>query len=203
MTDIADLTDRLWANRTAKGLNTTDVTYEFMLTVREVSEAFDAWRKGEDYASELADSAIFLFGLARMLDVDLDAAIRDKMTVNESRDYAPGPTGAMVKVTHSAAPATADKALVTALWERHRPDGTITVADVTRSFNLRTRSWVAMRFNNATNGVDPLRGVALTRTPALGVWGVMFARRCVTCDLWIPDKMNHPHTLEPAAWETS
>jgi hypothetical protein len=72
-----------WDNKVAKGFNTTDVPLEFCLLQSEVAEAFDSWRKGRvDVGEELADAAIFLFGLAQMTGVDLDEEVEAKMAEN-------------------------------------------------------------------------------------------------------------------------
>ena len=89
---------RAWANKLAKGFNTTDVPLEFALLVEEVGEAFSAWRKGRpDLGGELADVAIFLLGLAQMTGVDLAAEVDAKLTLNEARTYGPLPNGTLVK----------------------------------------------------------------------------------------------------------
>ena len=41
-----DAQARAWANKVAKGFNTTDVPMEFGLLYEEVGEPFSAWRKG-------------------------------------------------------------------------------------------------------------------------------------------------------------
>ena len=100
MTDFADAQRRAWANKVAKGFNTTDVALEFALLHGEVSEAFDAWRKGrhpDDVGEELADVAIYLLGLAEMTDVDLGAEVAVKLAVNEARAYVRLPNGTPVK----------------------------------------------------------------------------------------------------------
>jgi hypothetical protein len=87
-----------WENKLAKGFNTTNVPLEFCLLSGEVAEAFDAWRKGRpDVAEELADSAIFLLGLAEMIGADLQEAVAAKLAKNESRKYRQLPSGVMVK----------------------------------------------------------------------------------------------------------
>ncbi len=89
---------RAWANKLAKGFNTTDVPMEFGLLVEEVGEAFSAWRKDRpDLGAELADVAIFLLGLAQMTGVDLAAEVEAKLTLNEARAYAPLPNGTLIK----------------------------------------------------------------------------------------------------------
>jgi len=88
MTWLSDITDELWANKLAKGFNTTDVPLEFCLLTAEVGEAIDAWRR--DPASlpgELADVFLFLLSVARMNGVDLEQAVTEKMAVNAGRQY--------------------------------------------------------------------------------------------------------------------
>jgi NTP pyrophosphatase (non-canonical NTP hydrolase) len=87
-----------WDNKIAKGFNTTDVPLEFCLLQSEVAEAFDSWRKGRvDVGEELADAAIFLFGLAQMTGVDLDEEIEAKIAKNSGREYRPTSNGVLAK----------------------------------------------------------------------------------------------------------
>lgn len=89
-----------WQNKLAKGFNTTDVPLEFCRLNGEVAEAFDAWRKGRhDLAEELADTAIFLLGLAEMTGVDLQNAVEAKLAVNRERVYRRLPNGTLTKDT--------------------------------------------------------------------------------------------------------
>lgn len=89
---------RAWANKLAKGFNTTDVPMEFCLLVEEVAEAFGVWRKGRPgLGGELADVFLFLAGLAEMTGVDLGAEVLEKLAVNEARAYVRLPNGTPVK----------------------------------------------------------------------------------------------------------
>ena len=93
-----DAQARAWANKIARGFNTTSVPMEFGLLVEEVGEAFSAWRKGlPGLGGELADIALFLLGLAEMTGHDLGAEVEAKLAVNEGRSYAPLPNGTLVK----------------------------------------------------------------------------------------------------------
>lgn len=87
-----------WENKAAKGFNTTDVPLEFCLLQGEVAEAFDAWRKGRDSTGEeLADIAIYLFGLAQMTGFDLQDEVEAKLNKNVERSYRRLGNGVLVK----------------------------------------------------------------------------------------------------------
>jgi NTP pyrophosphatase (non-canonical NTP hydrolase) len=78
----------IWRNKKSKRFNTTDVPLEICLLQGEVAELFDAWRKKQPtVGEELADVAIYLLGLAQMLDVDLESEIIRKMAINQHRTY--------------------------------------------------------------------------------------------------------------------
>ena len=84
-------------NKRAKGFN-RDVPTEICLLQGELTEFFQAWRRGEDgIGEELADVMIFTLGLASILDIDLDAQVEAKITKNAGRRYEPGPNGTLVK----------------------------------------------------------------------------------------------------------
>ncbi len=58
---------------------------------------------------ELADTAIFLLGLAEMIGADLQEAVETKLATNEARAYRRLPNGVLVKdAAPPPAPATAD-----------------------------------------------------------------------------------------------
>ena len=87
-----------WGNKLAKGFNTTNVPLEFCLLSGEVAEAFDAWRKGRlEMAEELADSAIFLLGLAEMVGMDLQEAVEVKLAIHEEQMYGKLPNRALAR----------------------------------------------------------------------------------------------------------
>jgi hypothetical protein len=86
--DIKSLQEEIMNNKVSKGFNTTDIPLEFMLLTGEVSEAFDAWRKKKsDLGEEIADIMIYLFGLAKMLNVDLENELVAKIEKNRERKY--------------------------------------------------------------------------------------------------------------------
>lgn len=79
-------------NKIDHGFNTTDIKFELLLLYGEVNELFQAWLKedSENMGEELADVAIFLLGIAEMLDKDLGVEITEKMKVNKNRIYRNG-----------------------------------------------------------------------------------------------------------------
>lgn len=97
---LAQLQERAWALKVQHGFDLTDVRKEFFYLREEIDEAQEAWEYDPDgLPGELADIALFLFGLARKTGVDLEAAILDKMQVIAARTYVQDPaTGEYVKV---------------------------------------------------------------------------------------------------------
>lgn len=88
MIDIRQIQDEIYDNKTAKGFSTTNVEKEFNLTYAELAEAYESYRKQDGgVAEELADVLIFVLSLGRMLDVDLEQALHDKLRKNRERTY--------------------------------------------------------------------------------------------------------------------
>jgi len=88
MIDLTQMQKRLYQNKIAKGFNVTDVYKEFCFAYGELSEACEAYRKKKtDLGEELADVALYLLGIAEMLGIDLEEEIRNKMEINERRQY--------------------------------------------------------------------------------------------------------------------
>lgn len=88
MADIKKWQQRVIANKIRHGFNTKNIDMEFALTYGELAEAYDAWhKKTGTHGEELADTAIYLLGLAELLGVDLEKEITAKLEVNEKRKY--------------------------------------------------------------------------------------------------------------------
>lgn len=88
MIDIKSLQEEIMNNKVSRGFNTTDIPLEFMLLTGEVSEAFDAWRKKKsDLGEEIADVMIYLLGLSKMLDINLEDELVAKIEKNRERKY--------------------------------------------------------------------------------------------------------------------
>ncbi len=103
--DIRSAPKLAWENKLSKGFNTTDIPLESCLLNGEVAEASDAWCKGQhDVAEELADSAIFLLGLAEMIGADLQDAVVAKLARNQAQAYHRLPSGVLVKAGATAPP---------------------------------------------------------------------------------------------------
>ncbi|WP_381563555.1 MazG nucleotide pyrophosphohydrolase domain-containing protein [Streptomyces eurythermus] len=97
--EIREAQKLAWANKVAKGFNTTDVPLEFGLLTAEVGEAFTAWRKGlPDFGEELADVLLYLVAVAEMNGVDLAGEVERKIRKNEARVYARDQRGVPVRV---------------------------------------------------------------------------------------------------------
>lgn len=88
MIDLTRLQKEVMQNKHDKGFNTTNIYQEFCLLHEEVSEACTAYmRKYDDLGEELADVAIFLLGIADMLDINLEQEIVRKIEINAARQY--------------------------------------------------------------------------------------------------------------------
>ncbi|EGC79549.1 hypothetical protein G6Z84_02060 [Lactobacillus iners] len=90
--DTKKLQKEIIQNKKEHGFNTTDIKFELLLLYGEVNELFQAWLKDDDQniGEELADVAIFLLGIAEILDKDLGVEIIEKMKVNKNRIYRNG-----------------------------------------------------------------------------------------------------------------
>lgn len=76
-------------NKWLHGFNTDNVGIDLALLVGEMSEVLEAHsrRDREDMILELADVAIYCYGIAQMLGKDLDTAIAIKMDEFFNRTY--------------------------------------------------------------------------------------------------------------------
>ncbi len=85
---IQNFQKRTIDNKIKKGFNITNIEKEFCLLYGEVGEAYEAYRKKkDDLGEELADVAIYLFGIAEILNFDLSKEIENKLKINEQRIY--------------------------------------------------------------------------------------------------------------------
>ena len=80
---------RIYQNKVAQGFNVSNIEKEVCLLHGELAEFYEAYRKRlPTVGEELADVAIYLLGLAEILQVDIGKEIDRKMNINEHRKYA-------------------------------------------------------------------------------------------------------------------
>lgn len=99
--NIPEIQKQIMQNKTDHGFNVSDVGQEFLYLYGEASEAYSAYSRKkprEELGSELADTAIYLLGIAEMLHFDLEQEILNKMAINKRRIYKELPTGEIVKI---------------------------------------------------------------------------------------------------------
>ena len=88
MENLRNIQKEIFDNKVKKGFNTTNVELEFCFTYGEITEAFEAYRKkSAAVGEELADVAIYLYGIAEILGFDLNNEILKKVDRNKNRVY--------------------------------------------------------------------------------------------------------------------
>jgi NTP pyrophosphatase (non-canonical NTP hydrolase) len=88
MKELTNIQKVIYDNKVKKGFNTTNIELEFCLTNGELAEAFEAYRKKlPTVGEELADVAIYLYGIAEILGFDLNKEILKKVDKNKNRIY--------------------------------------------------------------------------------------------------------------------
>lgn len=88
MGELINIQKVIFDNKVKKGFNTTNVELEFCYTNGELAEAFEAYRKKlPTVGEELADVAIYLYGIAEILGYDLNEEIQKKVNKNRNRIY--------------------------------------------------------------------------------------------------------------------
>lgn len=88
MKELTNIQKDIYDNKVKKGFNTTNIELEFCLTNGELAEAFEAYRKNlPTVGEELADVAIYLYGIAEILGFDLNEEILKKVDKNKNRIY--------------------------------------------------------------------------------------------------------------------
>ena len=98
MIDLKQKQQEVIQNKINHGFNTTDISMEFCLTTGELGEAYIAWlKKQDDVGEELADVAIYLLGIAEILNIDLEKEIKNKIEKNKTRIYEKNSKGILVK----------------------------------------------------------------------------------------------------------
>ncbi len=78
----------IYNNKVDKGFNIANIEFEFCRAYGELAEAFEAYKnKMPTVGEKLADVAIFLYGIAEILDYDLNEEILKKVEMNKGRVY--------------------------------------------------------------------------------------------------------------------
>lgn len=86
--NVQTIQKQIYENKLEKGFNVSNIELEFCLTQGELAEAFDAYHKKlPTVGEELADVAIYLYGLAEILGYDLNQEIEKKVNKNRARVY--------------------------------------------------------------------------------------------------------------------
>ena len=88
MIDLQELSEQVYQNKLEKRFNVTDVGMEICYLHGEVSELWDAYiRKRGSVGEEMADILIYLLGLSKILNVDLEKELLNKIEKNHRRVY--------------------------------------------------------------------------------------------------------------------
>ena len=88
MEELSNIQKQIFDNKRRQGFNTTNVELEFCYINGELAEAFEAYRrKLPTVGEELADVAIYLYGLAEILGYNLNEEILKKVSKNSKRIY--------------------------------------------------------------------------------------------------------------------
>lgn len=84
-----EIQKRIYENKKDKGWNVTSIEKELCLLQGELAEFYEAYRKQlPTVGEELADVAIYLLGIAEIIQVDLGEEVERKTRINALRQYA-------------------------------------------------------------------------------------------------------------------
>ena len=88
MVDLKELAEIVYGNKVKKHFNVTDIAKEICYLHGEVSEIWEAYDHHKDtVGEEIADVMIYLLGLAKILNVDLETEVLRKIEKNRHRVY--------------------------------------------------------------------------------------------------------------------
>jgi len=80
---MKELQKEILENKRRHNFPIGDIQHEFLRFYMELGEAYDAYCEGLDsFGEELADSTIFLMGIAEMRDINLEAVILKRQSEN-------------------------------------------------------------------------------------------------------------------------
>lgn len=86
--DLNALKEEVFQNKVKKGFNISNVELDIAHLHGEVSEVLDAYvKKKDDLGEELADVIIYVLGLSKMLNIDIELELKEKIEKNRKRKY--------------------------------------------------------------------------------------------------------------------
>lgn len=86
--NLKEVQQQIYQNKVDKRWNISSVETELCLMHGEITEFYEAYRKHlPSIGEELADVAIYLLGIAEILQIDLEKEIERKMSINRRRQY--------------------------------------------------------------------------------------------------------------------
>ena len=98
MYDLVNFQKEIIENKKRHGFNTTNIDMEFCLAYGELGEAYMSYvKKQDDVGEELADTAIYILGIAELLKIDLGKEIKNKIVKNSKRVYRKNEKGVLLK----------------------------------------------------------------------------------------------------------
>lgn len=90
MLDIKKLTQEILENKLKRNFPINDLNHEFGLMKDEVKEAEEVLDNKTELAKELADIVIYAISIARIINIDLEKSIIDKVEYNKNRTHKKG-----------------------------------------------------------------------------------------------------------------
>jgi NTP pyrophosphatase (non-canonical NTP hydrolase) len=100
---LKDLQRRIYANKAAKGFNTTadedGINREICFLAEELGELARSHRRGNraGVVDAVSDLLVYCLGLYEILEVDGDAELERVLADIESRGYEPNPSGQLTR----------------------------------------------------------------------------------------------------------
>jgi NTP pyrophosphatase (non-canonical NTP hydrolase) len=86
--NLKEAQQQIYQNKVDKHWNISSVETELCLMHGEIAEFYEAYRKHlPSIGEELADIAIYLLGIAEILNIDLEKEIEQKININRHRQY--------------------------------------------------------------------------------------------------------------------
>ena len=83
--DLNALKEEVFQNKVEKGFNISNVELDIAHLHGEVLDAYV--KKKDDLGEELADVIIYVLGLSKMLNIDIELELKEKIEKNRKRKY--------------------------------------------------------------------------------------------------------------------